>query len=687
MFLKIEKFKKNEEGAALILTILIVGVLFILSSFLVNKVLVNTKIIEKAKEEEESYAIAKEGIVYAVEQLNTSDQATDWPGNPNWNNYNLDNKVNTGDESGNDVRMKVEKDTPPGYITIKSTDLPKKLVTLQGIADYKSPLTKYVRFINSDTTFGDITFGSFDSNAMIQGTTTPALTPTPLCILGDLTWESGSSNDLTLTSDDKAVVYGKITSFDETTTLTINANPPDSGYHYYTDPTNPSDSKLFDTAGGQYFDLAHLPSCYDSSSGSPTFYYGGPRSIFWPEINENIYSSLVGGNESDYYISGTPADEHAEWYPSSFPSSETGWSETYEGSGIYFYTGTGTLVVLDGNGESSGTPEQIGIDDGLGEGTAGNDIIELSEWRSYPSNGLIYSPGNIRILGMIDNDTTSYNLTIVSGGTIYIEGNIVKENDGSSLALLAKDWVTLNPTHKFTGGKVCKMEPEYYDSTGGDIDWDFRPDAPGSSWGTKLSATTGEMCTIAVFDLGYPVLGNRITLKDLTLKQYWTLKIYVSNNKECDKDTVEANDILFGQYGEVITKTTKIFDYPGGTPINFRYIKIFLETTSSTAPTPFQANAITVSLAGGAGGAGGDGTWNGKPLINTLCFAQRKSWAVIPGNGTAYPIVIGGCIAENEFDKDKEQPSGWSGISYRYDSNLSSNLFPPSVNLVSLKRE
>jgi len=114
MFLKIEKFKKNEEGAALILTILIVGVLFILSSFLVNKVLVNTKIIEKAKEEEESYAIAKEGIVYAVEQLNTSDQATDWPGNPNWNNYNLDNKVNTGDESGNDVRMKVEKDTPPG---------------------------------------------------------------------------------------------------------------------------------------------------------------------------------------------------------------------------------------------------------------------------------------------------------------------------------------------------------------------------------------------------------------------------------------------------------------------------------------------------------------------------------------------------------------------------------------------
>jgi len=454
MFLKIEKFKKNEEGAALILTILIVGVLFILSSFLVNKVLVNTKIIEKAKEEEESYAIAKEGIVYAVEQLNTSDQATDWPGNPNWNNYNLDNKVNTGDESGNDVRMKVEKDTPPGYITIKSTDLPKKLVTLQGIADYKSPLTKYVRFINSDTTFGDKTFGG--SGTLIEGRA-------PFCILGDLTWESGSSNHLILTGDDKAVVYGKITSFDEThTTLNINNSPPDSGHHYYTDPTDPSDPKLFDTAVGRYFDLAHLPSSYDYSSGSPAFHYGEPKSIFWPRIineengetiNDNRYKSLAQAN--GIYIGGSPSDESSHWY--TIP--DTGWNKDgLSTTNSYTYTGTGTLVVLDGNGQTSGTAGQIGIDDGTGGATAGNDIIESSEWRPYPSNGVIYSPGNLRVCGVIGDDGTvtgtvyDHSLTIASGGTIYIESNVFKGTNNSSLSLLAKEYVTLNTTHRFVKG-------------------------------------------------------------------------------------------------------------------------------------------------------------------------------------------------------------------------------------------
>jgi len=150
-------------------------------------------------------------------------------------------------------------------------------------------LTKYVRFINSDTTFGDKTFGG--SGTLIEGRA-------PFCILGDLTWESGSSNHLILTGDDKAVVYGKITSFDEThTTLNIN-------------------TKLFDTAVGRYFDLAHLPSSYDYSSGSPAFHYGEPKSIFWPRIineengetiNDNRYKSLAQAN--GIYIGGSPSDE------------------------------------------------------------------------------------------------------------------------------------------------------------------------------------------------------------------------------------------------------------------------------------------------------------------------------------------------------------------------------------------
>ncbi|MEA3485205.1 MAG: hypothetical protein U9R03_00665, partial [Candidatus Aerophobetes bacterium] len=613
-----------------------------------------------------------------VEQLNTNDQATDWTPaddeitpDDGWYDYsdcNYSLKITTGDPS-------------PSYITIKSRDLPKKLVNLEAVADSKSPLTKYVRFISSDTTFGNNTFGDTGSGALIEGRA-------PFCTLGDLTWESGSSNDLTLTSDGKAVVYGRITSFDETsTTLKINDSSPDLGYYYYTDPSDP---KLFDTAGGQYFDLAHLSSSYDHSSGSATFHYGEPKSISWPEINETRYSNLAT-TDGIYISNNSHPDESDNWYNCSL--STPGWRETYEDSGTYFYTGTGTLVVLDGNGQTSGiSGEQIGIDDG--GATGGNDIIEDTEWHPYPPNGLIYSPGNLRVLGIIGDDNLTpsdpdddidYNLAIVSGGTIYIEGNLIKGTNGSSLALLAKDWVTLNPTHTFTGGEICEMEPEYYDSTGGEIKWNFKSGASGSSRGVKLSATTSEeVYTIGVLDLGHLVLANRITLKNLTLKQDWTLKIYVSGNKEWNQDTVEANDILFGQYTEKIENTDVPLnlDYP----VNFRYIKTWLHTTSSTALTPFQITTITASLAGDGGGD--DGTWgDGKPLINTLCFAQRKSWAVIPGNETAYSIVIGGGIAENE----QEQSSNWSSwkpyITYKYDPNLSSNLLPPSVNLVSLKRE
>lgn len=698
-----QKTKKNNQGTALILTILIAGVLFALSSFLISQVLINTKIVEKATSDEENYSLAKVGILYAIDRLNNwpgqapNYDSTDWPGNANWNEYDIDQSP---EHPGNDVRIRVRKNVPSSnYITIESQDIQKK-VTLQAIADYKSPLTKYVRLIGSNTTFGNNTFGPSGSNAIIQGTTT---NPTPFCILGDLTWENGGTNNLFFTGNKKAIVYGKIASFDETSTsLKINGNLPHSGYHYYTDPSEPSNSKLFDTAEGSYFDQAHLPCCFDYSSGDPTFQYGDLRSIFWPKIiNEekggtiysNKYENLAKLN-GIYIGANAHPDESSNWYN----CSSTGWEETYTDSGTYFYTGTGTLVVLDGNGKTSGTPGQVGIDDGTGGAIAGNDIIEDSEWRPYPSNGLIYSPGNLRILGMIGDDVTpqDYNLTIVSGGTIYIEGNLIKGTDNSSLALLAKDWVALNPTHKFTGGKVTEMESEYYDSTGGDIDWSFRPDAPGNSWGTKLSATTQEeLYTIAVFNLGHLVLANRVTLKDLILKADWELRIYVSLNKECERTTVENEDTQFGdEYATPVSNVTVDFDHTGGSPVSFQYIKIWLHTTSSTAPTPFQVNSIIASLIGG----GGDGTYNGKPLVNGLFYAQEQSWAVISGDGAAvppYPIVIGGCIAENK----QEQSSNWSNwsainpdtgkpyITYIYDSDISSNHLPSSVNLISLKRE
>ena len=67
---KMKKIKEN-DGTAIILMLVIVSVLFIFTSFLVRKVIINTTMVEKSGQEGESYAIAKQGILYALNELNT----------------------------------------------------------------------------------------------------------------------------------------------------------------------------------------------------------------------------------------------------------------------------------------------------------------------------------------------------------------------------------------------------------------------------------------------------------------------------------------------------------------------------------------------------------------------------------------------------------------------------------------
>ncbi|MDO8630293.1 MAG: hypothetical protein Q7R41_07355, partial [Phycisphaerales bacterium] len=75
----------------------------------------------------------------------------------------------------------------------------------------------------------------------------------------------------------------------------------------------------------------------------------------------------------------------------------------------------------------------------------------------YPANGVIFAEGNIRIKGML---APGKQLTVVSGATIYIEGNILKYRNRNvtdpvdrlkpdlrcAIALLAEDYVCINTT-------------------------------------------------------------------------------------------------------------------------------------------------------------------------------------------------------------------------------------------------
>lgn len=88
-----------------------------------------------------------------------------------------------------------------------------------------------------------------------------------------------------------------------------------------------------------------------------------------------------------------------------------------------------------------------------------DETLNLSDWGApqqngqdikFNRNGVIYAEGNVRIRGML---APGKKLTVVSGGIIYIEGNLLKYrdpqgnvDDTSAIALLAKNYVCVNTT-------------------------------------------------------------------------------------------------------------------------------------------------------------------------------------------------------------------------------------------------
>jgi hypothetical protein len=76
--------------------------------------------------------------------------------------------------------------------------------------------------------------------------------------------------------------------------------------------------------------------------------------------------------------------------------------------------------------------------------------VDISAARA--PNGLIFAEGNVKVRGTLPE---GQRLTIVSGGIIYVEGNLSRATGSGALALLAQDHVCLNAT-KFpvTGASV-----------------------------------------------------------------------------------------------------------------------------------------------------------------------------------------------------------------------------------------
>jgi len=129
---------------------------------------------------------------------------------------------------------------------------------------------------------------------------------------------------------------------------------------------------------------------------------------------------------------------------------------------------------------------------------AGQNVLESNKFAGYPAsnfdpanprvplayyrgNYVINAEGNIRIRGVVgglDSETGQYflrHLTVVSGGTIYVEGNLLRDNitpnmasgggaaaavkGKSSIALLAHDYVAVN-TSQFLAAQTGFVAPK-----------------------------------------------------------------------------------------------------------------------------------------------------------------------------------------------------------------------------------
>jgi len=679
------KLMKENHGTAIILSLVIVSMLFILTSFLVRKVLTNTTMVEKTGEEQESYALAKQGILYALDKLNTWNgtdpkyDPTDWTPNEveqgNWSDYS-------------NYSLMVYKDHIPtsggyteeeGYITIESRDLPKKLVTLQAIAENTSPLLNYLRFINSDTDFGNNTFGQTGSESLIQG-------DAPFCIVGNVTWESGSTNNLILSgSDSKAIIYGNISNggVDE---LKINDDNAKQGYYYFFDPDDASydDPDLFDTADGYYFSSAHLPSCYDYSvpGPSPAYYYGGPQSASWPEIKETRYQNLASGTNC-YVDNDTEINKETEWSdpgrdndPSYDNDVEYEWFQDTAGSTSWHYYPYAPRLALD----------TTSISQELSDGT-----VNTIDYSSI-TNNIIYAEGDISVSGIIPN---GQNLTIVSGGNIFIDSNLLKETNSASLALLAKKDIVLNPTIRY-GVNWASPDGSWQDGSEALGNWDGTPSFPDTLT-VPIPPDTTKTYTLDI-DLGRLVTGGRIILWDYqdgekSGKIDTTLDVLLSRDA-ADWNTVLTDENPSGNHH---------LDF---TPQTFRWVRLELKVKNihpneqdfDLSTEYFDAIEVPIYAVDAAlfteDGAlevvsGGGVAQDESILPNNNAYEPESTEPRTPSDSGSYSqrLFFWGTLTETEWT---ESIPNWGYIAYAYDSNLRSNSppnLPPSVNLVSLKRK
>ncbi len=282
-------------------------------------------------------------------------------------------------------------------------------------------------------------------------------------------------------------------------------------------------------------------------------------------------------------------------------------------------------------------------------------------YAANPNNDvIIYAEGNVRVRGVVsadandpgpatdygtaysvgggNDDTVPRHVTIVTNGTAYIEGNLLRGNPQSSITVLAHDYVCVNTT-QFLAGALLDENP-------------VGTQPPGAyTGGPDLSAldfTGSDDVLLQEFQFGLPGDTPAGTYKDASGNKL--LALYYSAGPSAPGSTSADFDILDPRSGSSING--------GGTPFTTPVLTNTLTSTGSnanalfrttfdltglatlTAATQSQALQLAVRRSPGT-----EGTVNTQDLlleraailpmdirIEAVLFAQTRSFFVIPGD-------------------------------------------------------
>ncbi len=111
----------------------------------------------------------------------------------------------------------------------------------------------------------------------------------------------------------------------------------------------------------------------------------------------------------------------------------------------------------------------------------------------YPADGVIYAEGNIRIKGSLPPSTPNrdYSLSVYSGATIYVDGNILVPEmtllgSNTRIGLFAEDFVCVNATQLTAPTNVDALDPTAVQEANPADGWYWALN-PGESIGVRLA--------------------------------------------------------------------------------------------------------------------------------------------------------------------------------------------------------